>query len=267
MRAAIILGQQPRYIKVQEAVELIKRQFEIVKPEVAEILLVIGGDGTMIWAAREYNHIGIPFYGINRGTVGFLLNDHPNSDLNNLVDVVQDSIATKFPFLQAVITHLDRTTQEALAFNDVWTKAVNRRGQGAKHRLFINGQDLMQGHEHGFYSGDGIIVCTPGGSTAYNRAAGGVILDPEVSTSLGLTPICPYSPDNFRPQVLPGSSIVTIEILEDDKRQHLVTADNQVFDNVASATIRLSDQSVTLLFKQGTSYFDKTRRLRFPWQS
>ena len=267
MKAAIILGKQPRYHRVTEAVDLVTTQFEIVEPEQAEVLLVIGGDGTMIWAAREYSQFNVPLYGINRGTIGFLLNDHPNSDLENLPEVIHRSISTKFPFLEVVILRHDESMQAALAFNDVWTKTVNLQGQGAKHKIFINGQDIMQGHEHGFYSGDGIVVCTPGGSTAYNRAAGGVILDPAASNSLGLTPICPYSPDNFRPQVLPGDSIITIKILEDDKRQHIVTADNQVFENVTEANIKLSDQSVILLFKQGTSYFDKTRRLRFPWQN
>ena len=125
----------------------------------------------------------------------------------------------------------------------------------------------MQGHRRDFFMGDGIIVCTAGGSTAYSRSAGGIILDPMENRSIGLTPICSYIPHDFAPQVLPSDSVVVIDMIEDDKRQHLVMADNRGFSGVRRVTIRKSQFSVNLLFKERRSYWHKTKSLRFPWQA
>ncbi|MBT6691394.1 hypothetical protein HOB10_03620 [Candidatus Parcubacteria bacterium] len=266
MKAAILLGDKPRYELTGAITEKLRRQFTVVEhPGDAEVLLAVGGDGTMSWAAREYAHLGIPIYGINRGTVGFLLNDHAD-DENDIRAAVERSVHTEFPLLKAAVSFFDGKVQDVLAFNDIWTKTINTRGQGAKHQILIDGHDIMVGHKYDFYSGDGIIICTPGGSTAYNRSAGGIILDVQAGDCMGLTPICPYIPDNFRPQMLPGSSQVTIVMIEDDKRQHMVMADNQGFSGVSAVSVTISKQRVTLLFAEESSYFMKTQRLRFSWQ-
>ena len=262
MKAAIITA--PEGSQLDPGLKLtLQAQFELVDPNKAEVLLVVGGDGTMVWVTKEYQGLEIPFYGINRGTIGFLLNNH--GDSNHFASEVESAISTEFPLLQANIYHTDGNVVSALAFNDVWTKATNLRGQGAKHRIFINDKDIMEGTRFGFFSGDGIIVCTPGGSTAYSRSAGGIILDPHDSSSIQLPPICPYIPYDFRPQVLPGSSEIKLEMLEQDKRQHIVVADNQVFTDIAAVVIVKSKKTVSLLFRQKLSYFSKTAALRFPW--
>jgi len=260
------MGDKPRYELTSTIVKKLSEQFVVVdNPTDAEILLAVGGDGTMSWAARKYAYLGIPIYGINRGTVGFLLNDHNDAD-DDVRSAVENGVCTEFPLLQAQILLLDGSRHEVLAFNDIWTKTINMRGQGAKHQILIDGHDIMTGHKYDYYCGDGIIVCTPGGSTAYNRSAGGIILDVQAGDCMGLTPICPYIPDNFRPQMLPGSSKVTIVMIEDEKRQHMVMADNQGFTQVDSVTVTIAPQKVTLLFAEESSYFRKTQRLRFSWQ-
>ena len=266
MKAAILLGDKPRYELTGAITRKLEEQFTVIdRVENADILLAVGGDGTMSWAAREYAHLNIPIYGINRGTVGFLLNDH-DDDEDDIRAAVEKSVRTEFPLLQATIKFTNHSYKTVLAFNDIWTKTINTRGQGAKHRILIDGHDVMTGHKYDFYSGDGIIVCTPGGSTAYNRSAGGIILDVQAGDCMGLTPICPYIPDNFRPQMLPGDSKVTLFMVEDEKRQHMVMADNQGFIRVHSVTITIAPQRVTLLFAEESSYFRKTQRLRFSWQ-
>jgi NAD+ kinase len=266
MRATILLGDKPRYELTGAITRRLEGQFCVIdNPEDADVLLAVGGDGTMSWAAREYAHLGIPIYGINRGTVGFLLNDH-DDDEDDIRSAVEKSVRTEFPLLQATVKFVDGSRKTVLAFNDVWTKAINVRGQGAKHQILIDGQDIMLGHKYDYYIGDGIIICTPGGSTAYNRSAGGIILDVQAGDCMGLTPICSYIPDNFQPQMLPGNSQVTIVMIEDDKRSHMVMADNRGFAKVHSVTVTIAPQRVTLLFAEESSYFMKTQRLRFPWQ-
>ncbi len=264
--ATIFQGKKPRYGENEALLNALTRQFNIVDENHAQVVLVIGGDGSMVDAVKKYHKLDIPLYGISRGTIGFLLNEHEDDD--NFAIEIDQAIKTTFPLLEAVIEFQDGTpVTTQLAFNDIWTKAINKRGQGAKHCITINNEDIMQGHQRDFFMGDGIIVCTPGGSTAYSRSAGGVILDPMENRSIGLTPICPYIPHDFAPQVLPSDSVVVIEMLEDDKRQHLVMADNQGFSGVRKVTIRKSRFSVNLLFKERRSYWQKTMSQRFPWQA
>ena len=237
------------------------QQFQVVTPEKAEVLVVLGGDGTMTHWAKEFAELGIPFYGINRGTYGFLLNDHAPTD--NLVATINQAELVAFPLIEADVLLRSGESIKARAFNDIFTKTTS--SQTAKHKIFINGINLfLQGPS--FFAGDGLIICTPGGSTAYNRAAGGIIIDHK-SDSLGLTPVSAFQPSDFRPQLLPGDSIITLEMIEDEKRKHLVVADNQSFVEVKTVTIKRSNQRVTLGFKPDNSYFRKTLELRFPWIS
>jgi len=236
----------------------IQRNIEIVEfPHDADTIFVIGGDGLMTRAAKNPDFCGKRLYGINRGTVGFLLNDHADTD--DFVKAVAEAEWIEFPLLKADLEFFDGTKQTALAFNEFYTKTEGV--ETAKHRLFIDDNDIIPG---GYYSGDGIMVCTPGGSTAYNRSAKGIILN-HTSTSLELTPICPYLPMEFSPQLLSDKSVVVIEILEDEKRQHLVIGDNVKFKHVRRVTIQRAEDKAILGFKPDNSYFRKTFELRFPW--
>jgi len=229
----------------------------VEKPNDAEVIFIIGGDGLMTRAAKSLDFRGKRLYGVNRGTYGFLLNDHADTD--DFIRAVDNAEWLEFPLLRADIEFINGTEQTALAFNEVYTKTAG--AQSAKHKLLIDGNDIIP---DGYYSGDGIMVCTPGGSTAYNRSAKGIILDHN-SSSLELTPICPFLPMEFSPQLLSGQSIITIEMLEDAKREHLVIADNVSFKNVRRVIIQRAAITTILGFKPDNSYFRKTLELRFPW--
>jgi len=258
MKIAILRQQRQTDYPIEET---LRKQFQIVSPTKAELLIVLGGDGTMTFWAKELVNLGIPFYGINRGTYGFLLNDHKKDE--DLLTKIQEAKFVDFPLLEAEVELLSGESIRALAFNDIFTKTSGT--QTAKHRITINDADLFP-KEPGFFAGDGLIICTPGGSTAYNRAAGGIIIDHK-SDSLGLTPVSAFQPSTFRPQLLPGDSIITLEMIEDEKRQHLVVADNRAFQKVHRVTVKRSSKKVTLGFKPDNSYFRKTLELRFPWIS
>jgi NAD+ kinase len=256
MKIAILKKLTPEAYSIETTLH---EQFQVMEPEEAEVLIILGGDGTMTHWAKEFAELGLPFYGINRGTYGFLLNDHTSTD--NLVEAINQAELVDFPLLEADVLLRSGEVIKARAFNDFFTKTTGT--QTSKHKIFINGINIFpQGP--GFFAGDGLIICTPGGSTAYNRAAGGIIIDHK-SDSLGLTPVSAFQPSDFRPQLLPGDSIITLEMIEDEKRKHLVVADNQSFLGVQTVTIKRSSQRVTLGFKPDNSYFRKTLELRFPW--
>lgn len=258
MRIAILIDERKKdNQQVLSIADKLHRQFTVVEPPEAEILIVIGGDGFMTDIVKKYCHLKIPFYGINRGTFGYLLNDH--GDDGDFSEAITKAKVTEFPLLQACFYFQNGLEDARFAFNDVFTKTTS--AQAAKHRMTINGFALFDTEP---YIGDGLLVCTPGGSTAYNRAAGGLILD-HSSTSLGLTPLAPFLPRDFKPQAIPGDSIIEIELLEDDKRKHLVVADNQTFEKVTRVTICKSSETAKLAFRPDKSYFWKTRIERFPW--
>lgn len=261
-----LLIDKNKKTSLHRLVENLLRRGDLVlaaTPKSADVLVVIGGDGLMVRSTMEYAKYGKPFYGINRGTYGFLLNDH--ADDENFAAAIAAAQFVEFPLLEATLEFSNGKRVVAHAFNDVYTKTIG--AQSAKHRIFINGEDILGLDERGrprVYSGDGLIVCTAGGSTAYNRAAGGIILDHK-STSLALTPISPFLPVGFAPQLISGDSEVTIEMLENEKRHHLVVAGNRAFRGVARVTIHKSLVSARLGFKRENSYFRKTLELRFPW--
>lgn len=256
MKIAILKGRDKTIYPIEAT---LKKLFHVVSPTEAEILLILGGDGTMTHWARSYANFGIPFYGINRGTYGFLLNDHAADE--NLALAIEQAEFVNFPLLEAEVELNSGEVKTALAFNDVFTKTVS--AQASNHRILINGLSILE-REEDVFAGDGLIICTPGGSTAYNRAAGGIIIDHK-SDSLCLTPVSAFQPVDFRPQLLPGDSVITVQLLEDDKRHHLIVADNVEFRKARSVTVKKSKQSVKLGFKPDNSYFRKTLELRFPW--
>lgn len=235
----------------------------VASPRQADIIAVIGGDGLMTRAAKKYARLQKPLYGINRGTYGFLMNDH--SDKDNLLEAFGSVEWLDFPLIEAEIHFLSGRVKHCLAFNDIYTKTTT--AQAAKHRIFINGLDIL-GQDglsrNRVFIGDGLIVCTPGGSTAYNRAAHGPILDPKTA-AFCLTPVSPFLPAGFIPQPVNSDAEITIEMVEEDKRRHLIIADNVSFRRVAKVIIRRAAESVTLGFKDKNSYFLKTLKLRFPW--
>lgn len=249
--------------RISDTEKALREQFDVVPRDKAELGVVIGGDGFMTKTVKEIAGQKIPLYGINRGTYGFLMNDHADTD--DFRSLIESAEWIEFPLLEAEIHTMDGAKATVLAFNDVFTKTTT--AQSAKHRIRINGQTILGFDERGkeiLYSGDGLLVCTPGGSTAYNRAAHGIIIDHR-SMSLGLTPIAPFLPIGFSPQLLPANAEVEIEILEDEKRKHLIIADNIEFNRVRAVKIRKATQAVRIGFKRDNSYFKKTLELRFPW--
>lgn len=243
--------------KIARFAKALSKQFVITSPDKADYLIVLGGDGLMIRLTKKYCKLQKPFYGINCGSIGFTLNDHSAKD--DFTAAIHNAMFTDFPLIESTIKLESGAIKKAFAFNEIYTKTIS--AQSAKHAIKINGQNILGKN---LYCGDGIIVCTPGGTTAYNHAAGGIILNNE-TRCMGLTPVSPFRPIGLKPQVLSGDSIVEIEMIENEKRRHIVVADNVAFRNVKKVTIKLSDNKIKIGFKHNNSFFQKTLKLRFPW--
>lgn len=188
-----------------------------------ECLIVLGGDGTLIHAARKYARYGVPLIGINFGTVGYLTSVERDGVYECLDALMADQYTIKERMmLKGSVKHQGVVTKVMEAVNDI---IVNRSGFSrlVELKLYIN-DDLVD-----IYTADGLIVSTPTGSTGYNLSAGGPIIYPETEL-MTITPICPHSL-TARSIVVSGQEKVEIEIGKRSKTEEeeaLVTADGQV---------------------------------------
>jgi len=195
--------------------------------ESADIIVALGGDGFMLQTLHRTQSLPAPVYGMNRGTVGFLMNEYNESDLLERLDAAE---TTTINPLAMRATGTDGTVHEALAINEV---SVLRMGpQAAKLKITVDGRLRMEE-----LVCDGALVATPAGSTAYNYSAHGPIL-PIGSDVLALTAIAPFRPRRWRGALLPKSATVTIEVSEPEKRPVMADADSNSFPDIASVEIR-----------------------------
>lgn len=155
-------------------------------PDDVDCILVLGGDGTMLQAARDVAPRQIPILGINLGTLGYLAEIDMDNLENALEVLLQGSYVTeKRMMLQGTVMHADGSVDEDTALNDiVITRSGNLRV--ILYEIYVNGQFLKG------YSADGLILSTPTGSTGYNMSAGGPIVEPSAELIM-LTPICPHT--------------------------------------------------------------------------
>ena len=167
----------------------------------ADMLISFGGDGTLLQCARQAAPKNIPVFGINCGTLGFLASCEKEAMLSSLEQVIKGAFTLHTrSLLEARVTQPPQETKTFLAFNDCVLHA-------ATSRAFILQAEWNQTQMPAYY-GDGVVVSTPTGSTAYSLAAGGPIVEPSVDV-LVVTPICPHSLHQ-RPIVLPAGGTLTL---------------------------------------------------------
>lgn len=207
----------------------------------ADVIVALGGDGFMLRTLHETEALPAPVYGMNRGTIGFLMNEYSESDLVERLEQAQEEVINPL-YMRA----RDQKGQlhEALAINEV---SLLRAGpQAAKLRITVDGRVRLAE-----LACDGALVATPAGSTAYNYSAHGPIL-PIGSDVLALTAIAAYRPRRWRGALLPKTAMVRFDVLEPEKRPVMADADSVSFKQVDWVEIR-SEPAVrhTLLFDPG----------------
>lgn len=224
--------------------------------ETAEQIVVLGGDGTMLGAIHTMlkANISLPIYGINHGTLGFLLNE-PNASIN-LPQRLDEAHISSFHPLLLEATHRDGSQSEVWAVNDV---CASRMGaQAIRLEVSIDHEIRLP-----FFSGDGMIVSTDLGSTAYNRSAHGPII-PLGANILALTPICAFQPVHFRGALLHKNSIVDFKVIDGEYRKGFFAADNQELHDVVSARVQVDwSKSFSLQFDPGESLNMKRLKEQF----
>lgn len=222
----------------QKALLELKAQHEDVGIDEADIMVALGGDGTLLESLRMVRHKKIPVYGMNCGSVGFLLNPYRPEKLK---EHLKNAHAVKIYPLIMKATDINRNHHESLAFNEV--SLLRQTRQAAKLKISIDDVERLSE-----LVCDGILLSTPAGSTAYNLSAHGPIL-PLSANILALTPISAFRPRRWRGALIPSESKVKIEIINPNKRPVSTTADSTEVRDVQTVEIEQSSSNeCTLLF-------------------
>lgn len=210
--------------------------YKVVPPEKADVIVALGGDGLMLRTLHRFMNSGKPIYGMNCGSVGFLMNEF-NEDA--LAERLADAVETTVHPLAMTARDAQGQIHNAYAINEV--SLLRQSYQAAKLRILIDGKSRMDE-----LICDGIIVATPAGSTAYNLSAHGPIL-PIYAPLLAITPISAFRPRTWRGALLPDDVNVRIEVLETVKRPVNVVADNVEFKSAVEVTIAADKKSKSLI--------------------
>ena len=224
-----------------------------VAPDAADVIVALGGDGFMLQTLHETQALAAPVYGMNRGTIGFLMNAYGESDLVARLEAAETAVINP---LAMTATHLDGSVSKALAINEV---SLLRAGpQAGKLQISVDGRLRLQE-----LVCDGALVATPAGSTAYNYSAHGPIL-PIGADVLALTAMAAFRPRRWRGALLPKKALVQFDVLEAEKRPVMADADGTSYRDVARVEIR-SEESVShsILFDPGHGLEERLIREQF----
>jgi NAD+ kinase len=218
-----------------------------------DLMVAVGGDGTLLHAARHVAARDVPLLGINRGRLGFLTDISPESMLQAIDAILGGDYLEERRAMLAAKLGAQQDSQPLLAVNDI----VLQKGETGHMLDFTTVVDGVYVNTH---RGDGLIVATPTGSTAYALSCGGPIIQPNVN-ALVMVPICPHTLSD-RPLVLPATSSVRVSLERDTHGPAHVVCDGEALAKLAggeSVTISLATQTVTLLHPRDYNYYELLR--------
>ncbi len=213
--------------KANIALKFFKKRYKNYPINKADIIVAVGGDGTILSALHKSIKLSKPIFGINRGEYGFLTNPYKNIDLNKRLEKAKK---TEMHVLKMIATKKNGKKSEAMAINEVALLRNSRHAAKIKVQVdnVIRIKELVC---------DGILLATPAGSTAYNLSARGQII-PMNSKLLALTPISPFRPRSWRGALINSKSKVTFIILDEKKRSVNVSADFKEIKDIKKVEIR-----------------------------
>ena len=222
----------------RKALNRLRERYGNVSPRKADVIVALGGDGVMLETLHRYFDHNIPIYGMNRGTVGFLMNAYREAGLYERLAAAQTVGLHPLHMRARTVSGKEK---EAYCINEVALLRETR--QAAKLRIKIDGRVRMKE-----LICDGVLVATPAGSTAYNLSAHGPIV-PVGANLLALTPISTFRPRHWRGALLPADATVTIDVLEARKRPVSAVADYTEVRDVSRVRVRQQSKiTLTLLF-------------------
>ncbi|MEZ5787271.1 MAG: NAD kinase [Xanthobacteraceae bacterium] len=237
----------------QSALTALCERYGQIPPDEAEVIVALGGDGLMLQTLHNFMRSGKPIYGMHRGTVGFLMNEYHEENLPERLSAAETTII--HPLLMEAVD-MEGRRHESRAINEV--SLYRQTYQAARLNVLIDNRERLKELQ-----ADGIMVATPAGSTAYNLSAMGPII-PIGTPLLALTPISPFRPRRWRGALLPDTAVVTIRVLEPDKRPVSAVADHDEVRSVQQVDIRM-DRSIglKLLFDPGHNLDERILREQF----
>jgi NAD+ kinase len=227
--------------EAQRARRKLVQKYGDAKPEIADVVVALGGDGLMLATLQRFMNSGKPIYGMHRGTVGFLMNEYADGGLRERLAAARVSVI--HPLLMrardaAGRVHRHRAINEVSLFRQTY--------QAARLRVLVDGKERLAE-----LVADGVMLATPAGSTAYNLSAQGPII-PIGAPLLALTPISPFRPRRWRGALLPDRARVTVEVLEAAKRPVAAVADHNEVRSVRSVEISMDHEiAMHMLFDPG----------------
>ncbi len=224
--------------KAQAAYKTLRAQYHDCVPDEADVVVVLGGDGMMLRALHEYAQRDVPLYGLNLGTLGFLLNEYRAEGLVERIEAANEFVIHP---LRMHVTDIRGAEHTEIAFNEV--SILRETHNSAKIKVSVNDEARIDE-----LVCDGIMVATPVGSTAYNLSAGGPIV-PLDANVLPITAISPFRPRRWAGALVRNSSEITLDIHTPEERPVSATADSKEVRDVASVKIREARSvSKTILF-------------------
>tara|TARA_Y100000590_G_C15742489_1_gene1020776 strand:+ start:2352 stop:3119 length:768 start_codon:yes stop_codon:yes gene_type:complete len=221
--------------------------------DACDIIVALGGDGFMLHTLHKFIESNIPIYGMNCGSIGFLMNEY---DAENLEDKLKDSEITNINPLRMIVSDINNVEHNEIAINEVALSRTTH--QAAKLQISINNQVRL-----GELVSDGLLVSTPAGSTAYNLSADGPIL-PLNAKLIALTPTSPFRPRRWKGALINIDSIIEIDVLEPKYRTVNATADSHEIHNAKKIKI-FNDTSITIkiMFDQNYNLDERITREQF----
>lgn len=250
MTLAFVASDRP---EAQQACAALIARYGAVPEAEADVIVALGGDGQMLETLHANLRGRTPVFGMNRGSVGFLMNDF---DEDGLPERIASAERTVIHPLQMDAWTESGEVHTGLAINEV--SLLRQTRQTAKLRITVDGRVRLEE-----LSCDGCMVATPAGSTAYNLSAHGPII-PLDARILALTPISAFRPRRWRGALLSHQAKVAFDVLEPDKRPVSATADNFEVRRVARVEVReRRDVALTMLFDAGRSYEERVMAEQF----
>ena len=252
MKFAFLASQKPI---ARESYKVLCDRYGNCDAGEADVLVPLGGDGFMLSTLRRHMGLirrGLPVYGMNRGTVGFLMNAYNEDDLAGRVSAAQEAEVSPL----SMVASAPGGDFAALAFNEV--SLLRQTRQAAHIRVEVDGRERLER-----LIADGILVATPAGSTAYNLSAHGPVI-PLGAEVMALTPISAFRPRRWRGALLKSSAEVKLTVHDPIRRPVSCTADDQEFRNVSEVRVK-TERSVrlTLLFDADHALDEKILREQF----